>query len=262
LTAHVAWRVSFVTVPFIIVMVLAMAILFLCPDTPTGAWKDRHLNTAVVQEVEGDLKTPPSTAGAVVDVSKFGMEDASQSGRLSSTHDSAELEKGEMKGDMNKDVVPRRGSFVTRRGSIIDKTDVKFAEVGVIKKPTIKDVAKVAFHLPVLTQCVCYFITFGGELAINSNLSSFYIKSSGTPPWTQTLAANWAAMYGLLNIVTRPLGGYIADWLYPHAGIEGKKFWMIFCMLLLRSSANFQALLFRGLYSYALDSFRLFLCIP
>lgn len=220
LTPHVAWRVSFVTVPFVIVMFMALMILFFAPDTPTGPWKDRHLNTAIVHQVEAEEggRTPPSTSGEVVDVNKFGMEDASQSGRLSITHDSAELEKGEDKKALG-----------VRRDTIIDTTDVKFAEVSVVKKPTLKDVAKVAFTLPVLTQCVCYFITFGGELSINSNLSSFYIKASGTPVWSQTLAANWAAMYGLLNVVTRPLGGYIADFLYPRVGIEGKKFWMIFC---------------------------------
>jgi NNP family nitrate/nitrite transporter-like MFS transporter len=78
-------------------------------------------------------------------------------------------------------------------------------------------------------QCALYFVTFGGELAINSNLSSFYIKASGTPPWSQTYAANWAAMYGLLNVVTRPLGGFIGDLIYPVAGIEGKRWWQITC---------------------------------
>src|SRR5271170_2378436 len=35
-------------------------------------------------------------------------------------------------------------------------------------------------------------------------------------------------MCGLLNVVTRPLGGWIVDLLYPVVGVEGKKFWMIF----------------------------------
>lgn len=199
-------------------MFMAMVILFLAPDTPTGPWKDRHLNAALVHQLEAEEEgmTPLTTTGEVVDVNEFA--NASQSGRLSSARDSAELEK-------------HKGKKVIggRRGTVVDTTDVKFAEVSVIKKPTFKDVVKVAFTLPVLTQCVCYFITFGGELSINSNLSSFYIKAAGTQAWSQTLAANWAAMYGLLNVVTRPLGGYIADFLYPRVGIEGKKYWMIFC---------------------------------
>ena len=37
-------------------------------------------------------------------------------------------------------------------------------------------------------------------------------------------------MYGLLNVITRPMGGYIGDLLYPRVGVEGKKLWMIFCI--------------------------------
>lgn len=117
-----------------------------------------------------------------------------------------------------------------KKFSVYDNLDVSFAEAAVIKPPTVLDIIKVLFTRQTLMQCACYFCTFGGELAINSNLSSFYIKSSGTPPWTQTYAANWAAMYGLLNVVTRPMGGFIGDLLYPVAGIEGKKFWMIACI--------------------------------
>jgi NNP family nitrate/nitrite transporter-like MFS transporter len=219
LTAHVAWRVAFATVPFIIVVFVALLILFCAPDTPTGAWKDRHLNqTALVAVGLTEDATSPSPKGQIVDVNKYGMEDASQSGKLAShVLKDRDLEKHEFKTD-------RRSS------AIYDQADVKFAEATLVKKPTIKDVLKVALTLPVLTQCACYFCTFGAELAVNSNLSSFYIQASGTPAWSQTLAANWAAMYGLLNVITRPVGGYIGDLLYPRIGVEGKKFWMIFCI--------------------------------
>lgn len=112
---------------------------------------------------------------------------------------------------------------------IYDSVDVDFAEAGVIQNPTFMGIVRVVFTLPTIMLCALYFVTFGGELAINSNLSSFYIEASGKPPWSQTYAANWAAMYGLLNVVTRPMGGLIGDWLYPVAGVEGKKFWLITC---------------------------------
>jgi MFS transporter, NNP family, nitrate/nitrite transporter len=113
-----------------------------------------------------------------------------------------------------------------------DTSDVKFAEATLVKKPSMMDVVKVAMSLTTLVQVACYFVTFGSELSVNSNLSSFYISASGTPAWSQTLAANWAAMYGLLNVIARPLGGYISDSIYPVLGVEGKKYWMIFCMIL------------------------------
>ena len=206
-----AWRVSFVTVPFVIVVFMALMILFFAPDTPTGAWKDRHLNQATVLS---GTETPPSPSGHVVDVDQYKMDTAEPT-RPSGV--STELEKGEF----NK--AARRGS------AIYDNADVKFAEATLVKKPSIKDVFAVAFSLTTLVQCACYFVTFGSELAVNSNLSSFYIQASDNS-WSQTLAANWAAMYGLLNIVTRPLGGYIADSIYPVLGVEGKKYWMLFCI--------------------------------
>lgn len=215
LTPHVAWRVSFVVVPFIIVVFMALMILFFAPDTPTGAWKDRHLNqTAVVISSE----TPQTPTVQVVDIVRSGIEDASQSGSLPN-RESGKTEKGE-------DSEKRRGS------AIYDTADVKAAEAALIQKPTVKDIFKVACSLPTLTQCACYFVTFGCELAINGILSTFYIQASQKPAWSQSYAGDWAAMYGLLNVVSRPLGGYIADSLYPVVGVEGKKFWMIFCIVL------------------------------
>src|SRR5882762_4855836 len=37
------------------------------------------------------------------------------------------------------------------------------------------------------------------------------------------------AFSGLLNIVTRPLGGYIGDVIYRFYGTKGKKAWIILC---------------------------------
>ena len=192
MTPHVAWRVSFVVVPFIIVVFMALMILFFAPDTPTGAWKDRHLNQTVVVDPS---ETPQSPTGQVVDIARNGMEDASQSGHLA-TRESMEMEKGE-------DGAKRRGS------TIYDTADIKAAEAALIQKPTIKDVLKVACSLPTLTQCACYFVTFGCELAINGILSAFYIQASGKPAWSQRYAGDWAAMYGLLNVVSSP-----TRWIY------------------------------------------------
>ena len=215
LTPHVAWRVSFVVVPFIIVVFIALMILFFAPDTPTGVWKNGHLNPTVVVSLP---EVPQLLTGQVVDVAKYGREDASQSGCLPS-RESAVMEKGE---DDSESLAR----------AIYNTADIQVAEAALIQKPTIKDILKVACSMPTLTQCACYFATFGCELAINSTLSTFYIQASGKPALSQSYAGDWAAMYGLLNVVTRPLGGYISDSLYPVLGVEGKKFWMIFCIVI------------------------------
>jgi MFS transporter, NNP family, nitrate/nitrite transporter len=194
--------VSFVTVPFVILITVAIGVLALCPDTPTGPWKNRHL-TPLIQGIE------------VVDVKE---QDENSSAKASGN---------ELK-DVEKSTPSRIDPKWNQQGKY-DETDVEFAEASLVRKPSLKEFLSVIWSLPTLMLCLMYFSTFGAELAIESNLSSFYIKSSGKPAWSQTLAANWAAMYGLLNVVTRPLGGYIGDCLYPVAGVEGKKFWLITC---------------------------------
>src|SRR5208337_4010332 len=88
LTPHIAWRVSFVTVPFVIVMTMAISILAFAPDTPTGPWKDRHLNR-ILEGVEC-----PSIPGKVVDVAKYDVEDGTPSVYVSTLKsDDVEKEK-------------------------------------------------------------------------------------------------------------------------------------------------------------------------
>ena len=48
----------------------------------------------------------------------------------------------------------------------------------------------------------------------------------------------WSCLYppsvsGFLNIVTRPLGGYIGDVIYRFYGTRGKKAWIILCGLIM-----------------------------
>ena len=98
----------------------------------------------------------------------------------------------------------------------------------VVVKPTLKEGLKVMFSLQTLMLCSGYFCSFGGELAINSILGAYYLKNF--PYLGQTQSGRWAAMFGLLNIVTRPLGGFIADLIYKVTGrnLWAKKFWIHF----------------------------------
>jgi NNP family nitrate/nitrite transporter-like MFS transporter len=98
----------------------------------------------------------------------------------------------------------------------------------VIVKPTLKEGLKVMFSLQTLMLCAGYFCSFGGELAINSILGAYYLKNFQY--LGQTQSGRWAAMFGLLNVVTRPLGGFIADIIYKVSGrsLWAKKFWIHF----------------------------------
>lgn len=64
LAPHVAWRVAYI-VPFILITATALAMLFLCEDTPTGKWADRHLAVS-----SASVSPPPEYASAGSDVEK------------------------------------------------------------------------------------------------------------------------------------------------------------------------------------------------
>ena len=56
-----------------------------------------------------------------------------------------------------------------------------------------------------------------------------YCKPACYPHLCMEPAYNIAFFSGLLNLVTRPLGGYIGDVIYRFYGTKGKKAWIIFC---------------------------------
>jgi len=108
--------------------------------------------------------------------------------------------------------------------SIVDD-DVTAAKAQIILKPTFKETAKAVFSFRTALVALPYFTTFGAELAVNSILGAFYIIDG---QYSQTQAGNLAAIFGLLNVVTRPMGGYLSDRIYLYSGnVQMKKYWML-----------------------------------
>ena len=95
-----------------------------------------------------------------------------------------------------------------------------------------KESLSVIFSLHALFHVATYACSFGGELAINSILSAYYLKNF--PKLGQTTASNYAAIFGFLNVITRPLGGVVGDLLYNRFGrsLWLKKIWIHVCGLL------------------------------
>ena len=187
LPKHKAWRVSFV-VPGIFIVFVAVCLLLLCPDTPTGKWSERFAATEDslrrhsvqgVVTIPGQIGDRPSSAGneKMVD-----SEEEKSHGWKDSEHHATDQEM-----------------LDTARGEVI-------------QKPSSKEMSRVIFSLQTLTTAACYFCTFGAELAINSILGSYY--KTNFPKLNLQETGNWAAMFGLLNGVTRPLGGFISDFAY------------------------------------------------
>ncbi|KAK6582519.1 hypothetical protein PZA11_004927 [Diplocarpon coronariae] len=185
----VAWRVSFI-VPFIIITAVALGILFTGEDCPSGKWSDRH-------RMLGDPSPPPSI-----------NEKSSTSNIASPSSPGNDAKKADPEA--------------------ADPTPADTATGEVIIAPTIKESLRVAFSLQTLALAAPYACSFGGELAINSILGSYYLKNF--PALGQTGSGRWAAMFGLLNVVCRPMGGVVADIIYHYTGaVWGKKLWIVFC---------------------------------
>ncbi|KAL8646163.1 MAG: hypothetical protein Q9210_006289, partial [Variospora velana] len=208
LTPHVAWRVTFI-VPFICITVTAIAMLVLCPDTPTGKWSQRHL--AVQQNLASH-----GISGAVVDVPGE-LADKATTG-TDSPSDSSEKKLG------FEAVEPKQIGSFAHEAQIGEQQMLDTARGEVVVKPTFREALPVIFSPQTLVQGGAYFCSFGGELAINSILGSYYQKNF--PTLGQTGTGNWAAMFGLLNVVFRPLGGVVSDLIYPSTGVWGKKMWI------------------------------------
>lgn len=203
LTPHVAWRVSFI-VPFILITGVAISMLLLTEDTPTGRWADRESAIAAEQHHTAIVATTGN------------LTDKPTAGSLSSIDDKEKKVRAP-----DTDVEAN-----TRVGQSVDAVDAAHAEV--IVKPSGKEVLKVLCSLQTLTLMAAYICSFGGELAINSILGSYYLKNFAY--LGQTTSGRWAAMFGLLNIITRPAGGFFGDLIFKWSGhnLWAKKFWIHF----------------------------------
>lgn len=212
LTPRVAWRVSFI-VPFILIVSTAILMLLLCPDTPTGKWKDRAIaaqRNLAAHNVEGTVVDVP---GGLTD-----QKDLPSGAESPSVSD-----------EKVKD--PRQSTNEVQFGdreAQMDRTQMIEAVKGeVVVKPTFKQMMRVIISPQTLVLCAGYFCSFGGELAINSILGAYYLKNF--PALGQTGSGNWAAMFGLLNVFFRPLGGIIGDVIYKFTpNLWAKKAWIHF----------------------------------
>ena len=210
LSTHVAWRVSFI-VPFIIITFTAISLLLLCPDTPTGKWSERQL------AVQQNLQSHGVRAGGLVQV-PGAITDRKAEGLSTPTGDEKRIDE---EADLAK---AKHGSF-DHEAHMGEQEMLETAQGEVVVKPSFREAMSVIFTPQTATVAFCYFCSFGAELAINSILGAYYLKNF--PKLGQTGTGRWAAMFGLLNVVFRPLGGIVADAFYRKTGsVWNKKIWL------------------------------------
>jgi NNP family nitrate/nitrite transporter-like MFS transporter len=199
LTPHVAWRVAFV-VPFVLITVTGVAMLFLTEDTPTGRWADRatavpHGTEGTIVSATGGLTDKPATTGSI------------------SSHDEKKIP-----------IAP----LDVETGSTGDVQIIDEVQHEVVVAPSFNEAMKVVCSMQTLALCSGYVCSFGGELAINSILGTYYLKNFAY--LGQTQSGRWAAMFGLLNVITRPAGGFFGDLIYKwtNGSLWAKKWWINF----------------------------------
>jgi NNP family nitrate/nitrite transporter-like MFS transporter len=133
--------------------------------------------------------------------------------------------------DSDVEKKPRTSDAVTPAASTLTLDEATAAAVRseVVAAPTLQAALPVIFSLNSLFHVATYACSFGGELAINSILGAYYLKNF--PHLGQTRASNFAAIFGFLNFVTRPLGGVVGDLVYRLTGgnLWWKKGWIHVC---------------------------------
>ena len=199
LSTDTAWRVSFV-VPGICIVTVAAALVLLCPDTPTGKWSDR------LQAAENNLRRH-GVQGSIVDV-PGGVADQRPHSEKSSGADTPP--EGIVRDEKQLD--EKRGTFADNEAQLGEQQMIDTAQGEVIQKPSFKEVLKVMFSPQTLVLAACYFCTFGSELAINSILGNYF--DAKFPGLGLSGSGAWAALFGLSNVIYRPLGGIVSDYGY------------------------------------------------
>ena len=201
LSDHKAWRVAFV-VPFCLITFTALVMILTCPDTPTGSWSSRS------RDMQRHLDMRDTFFPTIGDRNDRNLQAPSiDSGGLA--NDTVKLNAGRARND--------------NYGAQTHEDDLlAAASWELVEKPTYHGTATAVFSLSTATLVATYMATFGTELAVNSVLGAFYAKNF--PRLGQTGSGNWAAMFGLMNVVFRPAGGIISDLIYRLTGsLWGKK---------------------------------------
>jgi len=192
LTPHKAWRVAFV-VPGILIVTIAFFLVLLCPDTPTGKWSEREA------AAEKALRSHSISGGVVAVPGEISAHRNTSSDDSTKDHEAKEIREEDK-------------HYTDNEAHIGAEQMVEAAKGEVIQKPTFREAMMVMFSLQTLVTGACYFCAFGTELSVNSILGNYYKRNF--PKLGLQNQGNWAAMFGLLNVVYRPLGGVVADFAY------------------------------------------------
>ncbi|GAA5821556.1 hypothetical protein JCM3770_006822 [Rhodotorula araucariae] len=195
LSPHSAWRAAFAVVPVPILLGVAIATIIFGTDHPAGKWSARHtLPATAIAAQHGHLAFLDASERAVVE--KKMREKQTGDAHVQAVDDEADEEA---------------------RAEI--PLDVAVSEP-LTWKSFVEIVSKPYTWLPALM----YMTTFGFELAVDSSLPNVLYAEHKSASFGQLQAGYYTSIFGFLNVITRPAGGWIADMLYRRYGIKSKKY--------------------------------------
>ncbi|KAK7036042.1 Nitrate/nitrite transporter [Favolaschia claudopus] len=200
LSEHSAWRAAFAVVPVPILLTVAGLTLIFGQDHPAGAWSQRH--------------TLPATAIAIArghQVHRDADEKLSQD------------KKAPEEGDVQVHSVNESGIVISTVDFAVNESLTFKTAMGILVSPLT--------WLPALA----YLTTFGLELALDAQMENllFTLFNKRISGFDQNKAGYYTSIFGFLNLVTRPFGGYLGDAIYRKYGTKGKKFLTLFCGLIM-----------------------------
>lgn len=147
----------------IMIVVVAVTMIVLCPDTPTGTWSER------TQAAENTLRQH-NVEGTIGDIPCHVTEDRKDPKAASKgTESPVEGVAGE-----EKKLDESRGTFADNELQLGGQQMLETARSEVIEKPSFKEIVKVMCSPQTLVLGACYFCTFGAELSVNSVLGKYY----------------------------------------------------------------------------------------
>ncbi len=205
-SVHISWRLSFVAVPVPVLILTAILVIVFGTDCPTGAWSTRHTTNA--------------TAAAVMAGHEVKLDRSEQRTIMSKKQEPTTTVQEVQADDEDEDRAEARPVGI--QDSTVIRSDV---DVAVNEPLTMKALGKIVMNPLTWLPSLAYMTTFGFELAVDSILANVILKHH--PNLGLEKAGYYASVFGLLNIVTRPLGGILADVLYRKYGLWIKKYFML-----------------------------------
>ncbi|EPQ53161.1 nitrate/nitrite porter [Gloeophyllum trabeum ATCC 11539] len=207
LSSRVAWRVAFAIVPVPVLLFVAAITMIFGTDHPAGKWADRR-KLPIAQRRLHEEQAASQEKDIVKEEPSVDVEKASGSGTQVTVAPVG--------------VSPSKSQHCP--AEITSELDVA------VNRELTWDVAYTTLINPLTwLPSLAYLTTFGYELAIDANLANVLFNLYNSPSFGQTKAGYVSGVYGLINIVTRPMGGYLGDLVYQRYGVPGKKYLTISC---------------------------------